>query len=225
MFNSFIFVTFVFFNLIFVKMAELIKLYNENPNLRQISDIVKVLRSGGVIIYPTDTVYGIGCDVTNAKAVERVAQLKEIKVKLANFSFICHDLSHLSNYTQAINTQTFKILKRNLPGAFTFILKANGQVPKLFKNNKKTIGIRIPDNNIIREIVKELGNPILTTSVYDNDEVIEYTSDPELIYENYKTKVDIIIDGGYGDNTPSTVVDCSNDDIEIIREGKGELLY
>jgi len=202
----------------------LIKLYNDNPDARQINKIVDVLKRGGVIIYPTDTVYGIGCDITNPKAVERVAQIKGLNLKKAHFSFICHDLSHLSAYTLAIDTPTFKVLKRNLPGPFTFILKANGQVPKLFKNNKKTVGIRIPDNNIIREIVKELGNPILTTSVYDNDEIVEYTTDPELIYDNYSNKVDIVIDGGYGDNTPSTVVDCSDGEIEIIREGKGELI-
>ncbi len=201
----------------------LIKLYNDNPDSRQIKKIVDVLKKGGVIIYPTDTVYGLGCDITNPKAVERVAQIKGLNIKKAHFSFICHDLSHLSSYTLAINTPIFKVLKRNLPGAFTFILKANSQVPKLFKNNKKTVGIRIPDNNIILEIVKELGNPILTTSVYDNDEIIEYTTDPELIYDNYADKVDIVIDGGYGDNTPSTVVDCSDGDIQIIREGKGEL--
>ena len=201
----------------------LIKLYNDNPDKRQINKIVDVLKKGGLIIYPTDTVYGLGCDITNAKAVERVAQIKGLNIKKANFSFICHDLSHLSAYTLAIDTPVFKVLKRNLPGPFTFILKANSQVPKLFKNNKKTVGIRIPDNNIIREIVKELGNPILTTSVYDDDEIVEYTTDPELIYENYSDKVDIVIDGGYGDNIPSTVVDCSDDSIEIIREGKGKL--
>ncbi len=201
----------------------LIKLYNNNPDSRQINKIVDVLKKGGLIIYPTDTVYGLGCDITNPKAVERVAQIKALNIKKANFSFICHDLSHLSAYTLAIDTPIFKVLKRNLPGPFTFILKANGQVPKLFKNNKKTIGIRIPDNNIIRNIVKELGNPILTTSVYDNDEIIEYTTDPELIHENYSDKVDIVIDGGYGDNIPSTVVDCSDGKIEIIREGKAEL--
>jgi len=202
----------------------LIKLYNDNPDARQINKIVDVLKKGGVIIYPTDTVYGIGCDITNPKAVERVAQIKGLNIKKAHFSFICHDLSHLSAYTLAIDTPVFKVLKRNLPGPFTFILKANGQVPKLFKNNKKTVGIRIPDNNIIREIVKELGNPILTTSVYDNDEIVEYTTDPELIYDNYSNKVDVVIDGGYGDNIPSTVVDCSDGEIEVVREGKGELL-
>jgi len=201
-----------------------IKLYNENPDLRQIIKVVDVLKNGGVVIYPTDTVYGMGCDITNVKAIEKIAQIKGVNIKKANFSFIFHDLSHLSEYTLAINSNIFKVLKRNLPGAFTFILKANNKIPKLFKNNKKTIGIRIPDNNIIREIVKELGNPILTTSVYDNDEVLEYTTDPELIYENYENSVDVVINGGYGNNIPSTIVDCSNDEIEIIREGKGVLL-
>lgn len=200
-----------------------LKLYNNNPDSRLIVKIVDVLKKGGVIIYPTDTVYGLGCDISNPKAVERIAKIKGVNIKKANFSFICHDLSHLSAYTLAIDTPVFKVLKRNLPGPFTFILKANSKVPKLFKNNKKTVGIRIPDNNIIREIVKELGNPILTTSVYDSDEVIEYTTDPELIYENYSDKVDIVIDGGYGDNIPSTVVNCADGYIEVIREGKGEL--
>ena len=200
-----------------------VKFYNENPDSRQIKKVVEVLKRGGVIIYPTDTVYGIGCDITNQKAVERIALIKGLNLKKANFSFICHDLSQLSSYTLAIETPVFKILKRNLPGPFTFILKANTQVPKLFKNKKKTVGIRIPDNNIILEIVKELGNPILTTSVYDDDEIIEYTTDPELINENYGDKVDVVIDGGYGGNIPSTVINCTDGEIEVIREGKGVL--
>ena len=200
-----------------------IKLYNENPNQKHIQQIVEVLKSGGIIIYPTDTVYGIGCDITNQKAVERIAQIKGVKLKNANFSFICQDLSHLSSYSLPIDNHVFKTLKRNLPGPFTFILRANNNVPKLFKTNKRTVGIRIPNNNIILAIIKELGNPILTTSVYDKDDNC-YIADPEIINEKYKNKVDIIIDGGFGGNEPSTVIDCTNNELEIIRKAKGELL-
>ena len=199
-----------------------IKLYEENPNQKHIRQIVDVLKSGGIIIYPTDTVYGLGCDITKQKAVERIAQIKGIKPDKANFSFICQDLSHLSSYALPLDNYVFKLLKRNLPGPFTFILKANNNIPKLFKNNKRTIGIRVPDNNIIRSIVEELGNPILTTSIYDENN--EHISDPEIINDVYSSKVDIIIDGGYSGIEASTVVDCTNDEINIIREGKGELL-
>lgn len=200
----------------------LVKLFNENPNLREVLKIVDVLRKGGLIIYPTDTVYGLGCDITNAKAVEKVARIKGVKVEKNNFSFICSDLSHLSDYTKPISSSVFKLMKKNLPGAFTFILDANNNLPKYFKG-KKTVGIRVPDNNIIHEIVKELGNPILSTSVHDDDEILEYTTDPELIYEKYQDKVNIIIDGGYGELVPSTIIDCTKDEIEIVREGKGIL--
>jgi tRNA threonylcarbamoyl adenosine modification protein (Sua5/YciO/YrdC/YwlC family) len=202
----------------------LIKLYNENPNPRAIRDVVDVLRNGGVIIYPTDTVYGLGCDITNLKAVEKVARLKGVKVEKSNFSFICSDFSHLSDYTKPISNSVFKLLKKNLPGPFTFILEANNSVPRYFKRKKKTVGIRIPDNNIIREIVNELGNPILSTSIHDEDEILEYTTDPELIYEKYQDFADLVIDGGYGELTASTIVDCSSDEIKIIRQGKGELV-
>ena len=201
----------------------LIKLYNENPNSRDIRNIVDVLRDGGIIIYPTDTVYGLGCDITNSKAVEQVARFKGIKIEKANFSFICSDLSHLSDFTKPISNTFFKLIKKNLPGPFTFILEANNNVPKYFKGKKKTVGIRIPDNNIIREIVRELGNPILSTSIRDEDEILEYTTDPELIYEKYKDIADIVIDGGYGELTPSTVVDCTGSSPEIVRQGKGIL--
>lgn len=204
-------------------MAEYFKLYDENPNERQIKQIVEILRAGGVIIYPTDTVYGFGCDITNQKAVERVARIKGIKLEKANFSFICYDLSNLSEFTKVTSNQVFKVMKHNLPGAFTFILNANSNVPKLFKSKKKTVGIRIPNNNICRAIVKELGNPILTSSVKSNDEILEYLTDPEVIKEEYDKLVDAVIDGGAGKNTPSTVVDCSNDTIEVIRQGAGEL--
>jgi tRNA threonylcarbamoyl adenosine modification protein (Sua5/YciO/YrdC/YwlC family) len=203
-------------------MAQFIKIYDENPNPKEIDKAVAILRKGGLVIYPTDTVYGLGCDITNTKALERIARLKNIKLAKANFSFICNDLSHLSDYVKQINTATYKILKRALPGAYTFILPGNNKLPKAFKN-KKTVGIRVPDNNIIREIVQQLGNPIVSTSIRDDDDVIEYTTDPELIFEKWSDKVDLVIDGGYGDNTPSTVIDLSEEEIEIIREGKGSL--
>ena len=203
-------------------MSQYIKIYNKNPNSKEIDKAVKVLKNGGLVIYPTDTVYGLGCDITNTKALERIARIKGVKLAKANFSFICYDLSNLSAYVKQIDTPTYKILKRALPGAYTFILNGNNSLPKAFKN-KKTVGIRVPDNNIIREIVKELGNPIVTTSIYDEDDVIEYTTDPELIYEKWKNIVDLVIDGGYGDNLASTVIDLSQDEIQIIREGKGDL--
>jgi len=203
-------------------MAEYIKMYADNPAERHIQKIVSVLKNGGVIIYPTDTVYGIGCDITKPKAIERVAQLKGVKVAKSNFSFICYDMSHLSDYTKPLDNSIFKLMKRNLPGPFTFILEANNNVPKLFKANRKSIGIRIPDNNIIREIVKALGNPILTTSLKADDEVLEYTTDPELIYEDYDNKVDVVIDGGYGGNIASTVIDCTSDELEVVRMGDVE---
>jgi tRNA threonylcarbamoyl adenosine modification protein (Sua5/YciO/YrdC/YwlC family) len=203
-------------------MALFIRMYEENPAPRHIRQIVDILQNGGVIIYPTDTVYGIGCDITKPKAIERVAQLKGLKAEKANFSFICYDMSHLSDYTKPIDNNIFKMMKRNLPGPFTFILEANNNVPKILKANRKTIGIRIPDNNIIREIVNALGNPILTTSLKADDEILEYTTDPELIYEDYQNLVDAVIDGGYGGNIASTVVDCTNDEPEIIRLGSVE---
>ncbi len=201
-----------------------IKLYDNNLDPRQIKKIVDILKNGGVIIYPTDTVYGIGCDITNQKAVERIATIKSIKIEKANFSFICSDISQLSEYTMPINNYVFKVLKQNLPGAFTFILNANGKVPKLFKNNKKTVGIRIPDNEIILQLVRELGNPILTTSIYNSADLNGYITDPELIYEEYYEKVDVVIDGGIGGCISSTIIDCTKDNFEILREGKGKLV-
>ncbi len=203
----------------------LIRLYNENPNPREIRKIVDVLRDGGIIIYPTDTVYGLGCDITNPRAVEKVARFKGVNIEKTNFSFICSDFSHLSDYTRPIPNPVFKLIKKNLPGPFTFILKANNNVPKYFKGKKKTVGIRIPDNNIIRHIIYELGNPILSTSIHDEDEIIEYTTDPELIYEKYQNIADIVVDGGHGELVPSTIVDCTGDEIKITREGKGILEY
>jgi tRNA threonylcarbamoyl adenosine modification protein (Sua5/YciO/YrdC/YwlC family) len=201
----------------------LLKIYPENPNPKAIEQAVQVLRKGGLIIYPTDTVYGLGCDITNQKAVEAICRIRNIKPEKANFSFICYDLSHISDYIKPIDNTTFRVLKKALPGPFTFIFNANHNVPQLLSSNKKTVGIRVPDNTIAREIVKTLGNPILSTSIKDDDEIVEYSTDPELIHEKYENSVDLVIDGGYGDNIPSTVVDCTGGDFEIIREGKGEL--
>ena len=204
------------------------RIYNDNPNEKEIDEVVKCLQNGGIIIYPTDTVYGLGCDINNKKALERIARIKGIKLKDANFSFICFDLSNLSKYAKQINSRTFKLLKRIFPGPFTIILKGTNKIPKIFSNKKKTVGIRIPNNNIVREIVKKLGSPIVSTSILDQDAIIEYSTDPELIYEKYKDLVDLIIDGGYGMNVASTVVDCTDEnDYKILRQGKGsiDLIY
>jgi tRNA threonylcarbamoyl adenosine modification protein (Sua5/YciO/YrdC/YwlC family) len=203
----------------------LIRLYEENIDQRKINQIIDVLKNGGIIIYPTDTVYSIGCDIMNQKAVEKVAKIKGIQVEKSRFSFICHDLSHLSDYTKPIPNHIFKLMRRNLPGPFTFILEANNNVPRYFKGKKKTVGIRVPNTDIIREIVRELGNPIFSSSVHDSDEILAYTTDPELIHEEWSEKVDLVIDGGFGGNEVSTIVDCSGDEIEIIRDGKGELIW
>ena len=203
-------------------MAEFIKIYEDKPSEAAIKKVVDVLRNGGLIIYPTDTVYGLGCDITNTKALERIAKIKGIKLEKANFSFICNDLSNISNYVKQIDTSTFKILKRALPGPYTFILPGNNDLPKEFRK-KKTVGIRVPANNIALEIVKLLGNPIVSTSIHDEDEVIEYSTDPELIFEKWESKVDLVIDGGYGDNIASTIIDLTGYEPEVIREGKGSL--
>lgn len=203
-------------------MANFLKIYNDNPNPKAIAQVVDVLKKGGLIIYPTDTVYGLGCDITNIKALEKVARIKGVKLEKSNFSFICHDLSNLSDYVKQIDTSVFKILKRALPGPYTFILPGSKSLPNPFKK-KKTVGIRVPDNNIALEIVKQLGNPIISTSIRDDDEVLEYTTDPELILEKWDNLVDLVIDGGYGDNEPSTVIDLSETEPIIVREGKGSL--
>jgi tRNA threonylcarbamoyl adenosine modification protein (Sua5/YciO/YrdC/YwlC family) len=203
-------------------MANLIRIYEENPNPKDIKKVVDILRNGGLVIYPTDTVYGLGCDITNTSALEKIAQIKGVKLAKANFSFICEDLSNLSDYVKQIDTQTFKILKRSLPGPYTFILPGNSNLPNVFKK-KKTVGIRVPNNNICRAIVKELGNPIVSTSIRDDDEVIEYTTDPELILEKWDKLVDLVIDGGYGDNIPSTVIDLTDSTPEVVRIGKGSV--
>ena len=200
-----------------------LKLHSENPNPRYIKMIIECLNDDGVIIFPTDTIYAIGCSVNSSKALDRIARIKGIKKEKANFSFIFHDLSMLSDYTKPISNDVFKMMKRNLPGAFTFIVEANNNVPKLFKNNKKTIGIRIPDQPIITNIVRELGSPIITTSIIDEDEISGFMTDPEEINDAYRDKVDIIIDGGFGNKEESTIVDCTDNEIVILREGKGVL--
>jgi tRNA threonylcarbamoyl adenosine modification protein (Sua5/YciO/YrdC/YwlC family) len=198
--------------------ASLIKIHPENPDLRKIEQVVEVLKAGGLVIYPTDTVYGIGCDIYNPKAIERIAKIKNIKPERANFAFICHDLSHLANYAK-VSTPVFKLMKKALPGPFTFVLSATNEVPKILNNKRKTIGIRIPDNEIPRMIVRELGHPILTSSIVDDDDILEYSTDPELIFEKFENLVDVVIDGGYGNNVASTIVMCANDEFEVIRQG------
>ena len=203
-------------------MAQLIKLYEDNPNPKEVKRVVDVLRLGGLVIYPSDTVYALGCDITNKGALERIARIKGVKLEKANFSFICADLSNLSDYVKQIDTSTFKLLKRALPGPYTFILPGNNNLPSVFKK-KKEVGIRVPDNAIVQAIVAGLGRPIVSTSIKDEDEVIEYTTDPELIWEKWGDLVEIVVDGGYGGNIASTVIDLTGDVPELIREGKGSL--
>ena len=203
--------------------AEFLKLYPQNPDPRRVEHVALALRNGAVVIYPTDTVYGMGCDIHNARAVERVARIKGIKPAKNDFSFICYDLSHIADYAKVSN-QAFKLMKRMLPGPFTFILDASGNVPKLLNTNKKTVGIRVPDHDIPRQMVQALGNPIITTSIHDEDEVIEYSTDPELIFEKFQHQVDIVIDGGYGGNVASTIVDATDDDFLVVRQGLGKLI-
>jgi tRNA threonylcarbamoyl adenosine modification protein (Sua5/YciO/YrdC/YwlC family) len=201
----------------------LIRIYPENPGTRQIRLVVDTLEKGGIIIYPTDTVYAMGCDIKAGRSIERIARLKGLNPINPDMSLIFHSMSQLSEYTVIHDNNIFRLLKRNLPGPFTFIVRANNQIPSLFKNRKKTVGIRIPDNNITLELVKELGRPIITTSVHDQDEVIEYTTDPELIHEKYRDFADIVIDGGYGRNEASTIVDCTDGQFTIVRQGLGQL--
>lgn len=201
----------------------LVKLYETNTNPKDIEKVVKVLQDGGLVIYPTDTVYAMGCDALNVRAVERICRLKGINPAKSNLSIICYDLSNISEYAKVDNT-TFKLMKKNLPGPFTFLLKTTSSLPRIYKD-KKMVGIRIPDNNIIREIARILGNPILTTSIKGDDEVIEYLTDPELINEKYENTVDLIVDGGYGGIDGSTIVDCTDSEPTITRQGKGDLIW
>lgn len=203
--------------------AELIKIHPDNPELRKIEKVVDVLRKGGVVIYPTDTIYGLGCDIFNQEAVERICRIKGMDCEKNSLSFICHDLSHISEYVKSLSTPVFKLMKKTLPGPYTYILNASSKVPKTIAPKRKTVGIRIPDNNIPRLLVEKLGNPIITTSIRDDDEVVEYSTDPELIYEKFQNMVDIVIDGGYGKNVASTVVDFTNGQMEVVREGLGDL--
>ncbi len=202
--------------------AKFIKLYDENPNPKQIAIIKEVLQNGGLIIFPTDTVYGIGCDLNSPKGLKSLAQLKGVKIDKANFSFITDSLSNLSEYVSALNTPVFKLLKRTLPGPYTYILNGSSKLPKPFKN-KRTVGIRIPDNNIVRAIVKSLGNPLAVSSLKDSDEIVEYSTDPELIFEEWQHKVAVVVDGGYGGLVPSTVIDCTQGEPVLVRQGKGEV--
>ncbi|RAW02801.1 L-threonylcarbamoyladenylate synthase [Pseudochryseolinea flava] len=203
--------------------AELLKIHPENPERRKINHVVDVLRDGGIIVYPTDTIYGIGCDLMNRKAIARLCQIMDIKPQKLDLSFICNDLSHISEYVRRLETSTFKLLKKSLPGPFTFILESSTKVPKILDVNKKTVGIRIPDHMIPRTIVELLGNPLITSSIKDDDKIKEYTTDPEEIYEDFKHVVDVVIDGGPGGNVPSTIVDCTSDDIQILRQGLGDI--
>ncbi|MDP4845007.1 MAG: L-threonylcarbamoyladenylate synthase [Salibacteraceae bacterium] len=201
----------------------LVRIHPENPQQKELDRVVEILRDGGVVIYPTDTVYGIGCDITNKKAVERVAKIKGVKLEKANFAIICYDLSHISEFAKHVDNASFKMMKKGLPGPFTFILEASNNIPKMFNAKKKTIGIRIPNHNIPRELVRLLGNPIVTTSIHDEDDIIEYSTDPELIHEKFEHLVDCVIDGGYGNQMASTIVDCSNGEPEVVREGLGDI--
>lgn len=203
-------------------MSELIRLYKENPNPKEVARVVRIIKSGGLVIYPSDTVYALGCDITNNRALEKVAKIKGVKLAKANFSFVCKDLSNLSDYVKQIDTATFKLLKRALPGPYTFILPGNNNLPTVFKK-KKEVGIRVPDNAITQAIIEQLGNPIVSTSIYDEDELIEYMTDPELIFEKWSSRVDVVVDGGYGGNVASTIVDLTSGEPVLIREGKGSL--
>ena len=201
----------------------LLNIHPDNPDKRKIDQVISILKKGGVIIYPTDTVYSMACDLNNRKAVERMAQIKGVKIEKSNFSLICSDLSHISDYTIQFGNNIYKLMKRALPGPYTFILNANNSVPKLFKSKKKTIGIRVPDNNIALSIVEYLGNPLISSSVRDDDEILDYITDPELIHEKYEKLIDVVIDGGFGNNEASTIIDCTSNDPEVLREGIGSL--
>lgn len=202
--------------------AEFLKIHPINPEGRKVNHAVEVLKAGGIIVYPTDTIYGIGCDLMNRRAVEKLCRAINIKPQKLNLSFICHDLSHISQYAK-VNTPVFKVLKKALPGPYTFILESSSNVPKILDVNKKTVGIRVPDHAIPRAIVQQLGNPLINSSIKDEDVIKEYRTEPEEIFEDLKYMVDLVIDGGPGNNVPSTVVDCTNDELAIVREGQGDL--
>ncbi|WP_018343426.1 L-threonylcarbamoyladenylate synthase [Cytophaga aurantiaca] len=203
--------------------ALLLQIHPDNPQIAKIRAAVEIIKKGGVVIYPTDTVYAIGCDIHNQKAVEKVCRLKNVDPAKINMSFMCKDLSHISEYTKALPTNVFKLMKQVLPGPYTFILNASNNVPNILHTKKKTIGIRVPDNKITQLLIEELGNPLLSTSIKSEDEILEYTTDPEDIYERYKNLVDVIIDGGFGGNEASTILDCTTNEVEVIREGKGSV--
>jgi tRNA threonylcarbamoyl adenosine modification protein (Sua5/YciO/YrdC/YwlC family) len=200
-----------------------LEIHPKNPEPRKIQLVVDCLKNGGLVIYPTDTVYAIGCDINQPKAIEKLCLIKGVKSDKMSFSFICNDLSHISQYTMNLDTPIYKLMKKLLPGAYTFILNANNTIPKLFKNKKKTVGIRIPDHAIPRMIVEQLGNPIITTSIHHDDEIIDYITDPYLINEQFGNRVDIVIDGGIGGIIPSTIINCTENYPELIRQGKGEV--
>lgn len=201
--------------------AEFLPIHPKNPEPRKIARVVDILSRGGIVIYPTDTVYGIGCDLLNRKAITHLCQIIGIKPQKLNLSFICYDLSHISEYVRKIDTPVFKVLKKNLPGPFTFILESSSKVPRILDVNKKTVGIRVPDHPIPRGLVKALGNPVITSSIKDDDHIKEYTTDPEEIYEDFKHKVDLVIDGGPGGNVPSTVLDVTGGEMVTVRQGLG----
>ncbi|MFM9840640.1 MAG: L-threonylcarbamoyladenylate synthase [Cyclobacteriaceae bacterium] len=205
-------------------IAELLSIHPINPEPRKINRAVEILQKGGVIVYPTDTIYGIGCDLMNKRAIERLCQIENIKPQKMNLSFICNDLSHISEYVKRLDTPAFKVLKKLLPGPFTFIFESNTNVPKILGVNKKTVGIRIPDHRIPLEIVRLLGNPLITSSIKDDDQIKEYTTDPEEIYEDFKHKVDLVISGGQGGNVPSTIVDFTDADPVVTRQGLGKFM-
>ena len=202
--------------------ATLLKINPENPQMSKIAQVVEILRNGGVIIYPTDTIYGLGCDLHNARALEKVCRLKGLKPDKANLSFICQDLTHISDYAK-MDTGTYKVMKKALPGPFTFILEAGSKLPKVGGARKKTVGIRVPNHNIPQLLVQELGNPLISTSLRDDDEILEYSTDPELIFEKFKHQVDAVIDGGFGKNVASTIVNCENGEFAILRQGAGDI--
>jgi tRNA threonylcarbamoyl adenosine modification protein (Sua5/YciO/YrdC/YwlC family) len=210
-------------SLSFRMAAEFLKIHPGNPEGRKIDHVVGILKKGGVIVYPTDTIYGIGCDLMNRKSVERLCYLMDVKPQKMDLSFICNDLSHISEYVRRIDTPVFKLLKKALPGPYTFILESSSKVPRILDVNKKTVGIRIPDHNIPRAIVSQLGNPLITSSIKDDDKIKEYTTDPEEIYEDFKHLVDVVIDGGAGNNVPSTVIDCTGNEITIVRQAAGNI--